>query len=142
MDRSALSWPPASRWGCFSADGFAFTSCCFYHEAPLAETGPDSLRRPLPDGITRTENCWTFIMGGVLPVMAVIIVVTGITGALHPPSDVETADPVIAHLSGEFVESNLGSAAGPDGSVTARVIAQQLLEFHAGGGRTLFSGWP
>jgi cytochrome c oxidase subunit II len=98
----------------------------------LAETGPDPLRRPLPDGIipeeeiTRTENRWVFIMLGMLALMMAIIVVTGVTGALHPPSNVETADPTSLHLSGEFVESNLGSAVEPDGSVTARLIAQQF----------------
>lgn len=31
------------------------------------------------------------------------------------------------HLNGEFVESNLGTAVAPDGSVTVRLIAQQFL---------------
>ena len=36
-------------------------------------------------------------------------------------------DPVSLHLSGEFVESNLGTEQDPDGSVTVRMIAQQYL---------------
>ena len=48
-------------------------------------------------------------------IMMVIIVVTGITDALHPPSNVEPIDPVTLHLQGEFVESNLGTAIEPDG---------------------------
>ncbi|HEY3973361.1 MAG TPA: hypothetical protein VGM18_10175 [Candidatus Sulfotelmatobacter sp.] len=36
-------------------------------------------------------------------------------------------DPTSLHLQGEFVESNLGSAREPDGSVTVRMIAQQYL---------------
>jgi cytochrome c oxidase subunit 2 len=97
----------------------------------LAETGPDPLRRQLPDGIipeeeiTRTENRWVVIMLGMLAVMMVIIVVTGVIDALHPPSNVETIDSTSLHLGGEFAESNLGSAIEPDGSVTARVLAQQ-----------------
>jgi cytochrome c oxidase subunit 2 len=42
-----------------------------------------------------------------------------------PPSRVETIDPSRLQISGEFVESNLGSAVEPDGSVIVRFIAQQ-----------------
>jgi cytochrome c oxidase subunit II len=35
--------------------------------------------------------------------------------------------PVTLHLRGEFVESNLGAAEGPAGSVTVRMIAQQFV---------------
>jgi cytochrome c oxidase subunit 2 len=62
---------------------------------------------------------------GVLGVMMAVIVVTGVTNALHPPSNVETIDPTTLHLGGEFAESNLGTAAEPDGSVTVRLVAQQ-----------------
>ena len=34
-------------------------------------------------------------------------------------------DPRTLHLGGEFIESNLGSALEPDGSVTVRAIGQQ-----------------
>lgn len=37
------------------------------------------------------------------------------------------ADPAELHLSGEFVENNLGTEQDPDGSVTVRMIAQQYL---------------
>jgi cytochrome c oxidase subunit 2 len=36
-------------------------------------------------------------------------------------------DPLTLHLHGEFVESNLGTAVEPDGSVTVRLIAEQFL---------------
>jgi cytochrome c oxidase subunit II len=36
-------------------------------------------------------------------------------------------DPSSLHLSGEFVENNLGTEQEPDGSVTVRMIAQQYL---------------
>ncbi len=36
-------------------------------------------------------------------------------------------DPATLHLRGEFVESNLGSAELPDGSVLVRMIAQQYV---------------
>ena len=64
-------------------------------------------------------------MLGMLAVMMAIVVVTGITNALHPPSNVETIDPTTLHLGGEFAESNLGTAVEPDGSVTVRLIAEQ-----------------
>jgi cytochrome c oxidase subunit II len=51
--------------------------------------------------------------------------VTGVTHALHPPSNVETIDPTTLHLGGEFAESNLGTAIEPDGSVTVRLIGEQ-----------------
>lgn len=38
-----------------------------------------------------------------------------------------TIDPTTLHLSGEFVESNLGTEQNADGSVTVRMIAQQYL---------------
>jgi cytochrome c oxidase subunit II len=64
-------------------------------------------------------------MAGVLVVMMAIIVVTSTVDALHPPSNIEIIDPLTLHLKGEFVESNLGSAVEPDGSVTVRVLAEQ-----------------
>jgi cytochrome c oxidase subunit II len=61
----------------------------------------------------------------MLTVMMVIVVVTSLVGALHPASNVEVIDSRTLHLKGEFVESNLGTALEPDGSVTVRLIAQQ-----------------
>ncbi len=65
------------------------------------------------------------IMTAMLAVMMAVIVVTGITGALQPASNVEVIDPQTLHLAGEFVESNLGTAIEPDGSATVRLIAEQ-----------------
>jgi len=97
----------------------------------LADDFTNSLTQPLPDGIvpeeaiSRTENRWVAIMLAMLTAMLAVIVATGVTHALHPPSNVETVDPTSLHLSGEFAESNLGTAAEPDGSVTARIVAEQ-----------------
>jgi len=97
----------------------------------LAEQSSYPPRRPLPDGIipeevvARTENRWIMIMAAMLLVMMAIVVLTGIMGALHPSSNVEVIDPTTLHLHGEFVESNLGTAVEPDGSVTVRIIAEQ-----------------
>jgi cytochrome c oxidase subunit II len=97
----------------------------------LADNVTNPLRQPLPDGIvpeeevTRTEDRWFAVVLSMLGVMMAIIVVTGATHALHPPSNVETIDPTTLHLGGEFAESNLGTAAEPDRSVTVRMIAEQ-----------------
>jgi cytochrome c oxidase subunit 2 len=77
--------------------------------------------------IDRTERRWLFVMAGMLGVMLAVIVLTGISQMLHPLSDVETINPATLHLQGEFVESNLGSAVEPDGSVTVRIIAEQYM---------------
>jgi cytochrome c oxidase subunit II len=97
----------------------------------LASDFTSPLTGPLPDGIipeeeiARTEKRWVAIMLGMLALMMAVIVVTGVTHALHPPSNVETIDPTTLHLNGEFAESNLGTAAEPDGSVTVRIVAEQ-----------------
>jgi cytochrome c oxidase subunit II len=97
----------------------------------LADTYTNPLRRQLPDGlvpeneVARTEDRWFTIMLSMLGVMMAIIVVTSALYALHPPSNVETIDPTTLHLGGEFAESNLGTAAEPDGSITVRMIAEQ-----------------
>jgi cytochrome c oxidase subunit 2 len=95
----------------------------------LAESSQNSTPT-LPDGIVpdevvaRTEKRWVMAMTAVLFVMAAVIVVTAITGALHPASDVEVVDSQTLHLQGEFVESNLGTALEPDGTVTVRIVAE------------------
>jgi cytochrome c oxidase subunit 2 len=73
----------------------------------------------------RTERLWatmSIVIIGVLVGMAALI---GIHQATMPQGRVETADPKMLHLSGEFTESNLGSAIEADGSVTLRAIGQQ-----------------
>jgi cytochrome c oxidase subunit 2 len=75
--------------------------------------------------VARTEKRWLMVMVGMLVVMIAVIVTTGIVAGLHPASNVEVVDPVTLHLHGEFVESNLGTALEPDGSVTVRLIAEQ-----------------
>jgi len=97
----------------------------------LADTHQDVLQRPLPDGVVpaemvaRTEKRWLTVMAGMLTLMMAVVVLTGVTNAIHPPSNVETIDPTTLHLDGEFAESNLGTAQEPDGSLTARLIGEQ-----------------
>jgi cytochrome c oxidase subunit II len=77
--------------------------------------------------IVRTESRWLFAMAAMLGVMLAVVVLTGVTQMLNPLSDVETINPATLHLQGEFVESNLGSAFEPDGSITVRMIAEQYM---------------
>jgi cytochrome c oxidase subunit II len=97
----------------------------------LADTHPDSLQRPLPDGVVpaevvaRTEKRWLGVMVAMLIVMMAVVVLTGMTHAISPPSNVETIDPTTLHLGGEFAESNLGTAQERDGSLTVRLIGGQ-----------------
>jgi cytochrome c oxidase subunit 2 len=73
----------------------------------------------------RAERRWAWFAGAIILVMLVVVVFTGLHWAMMPPSRVETIDPSRLQISGEFVESNLGSAVEPDGSVIVRFIAQQ-----------------
>ncbi|HXZ13492.1 MAG TPA: hypothetical protein VEG64_13980 [Candidatus Sulfotelmatobacter sp.] len=77
--------------------------------------------------IVRTERRWLFAMAAMLGLMLAVVVLTGITQMLNPLSDVETINPATLHLQGEFVESNLGTAVEPDGSITVRILAEQYM---------------
>jgi cytochrome c oxidase subunit II len=73
----------------------------------------------------RVERRWAMIVVGILALLVAMVIFTSLHWAMMPPSRVETIDPTTLHVSGEFVESNLGSAVEQDGSVTVRLVAQQ-----------------
>jgi cytochrome c oxidase subunit II len=73
----------------------------------------------------RTERRWATIAVFVMSVLLLMAAFAGIHQATMPQARVETADPTRLHLSGEFIESNLGTAVEPDGAVTVRAIGQQ-----------------
>ena len=73
----------------------------------------------------RTERRWAAVAVAVLALLVVIATFAALYHGAMPQSRVETADPRTLHLAGEFIESNLGSALEPDGSVTVRAIGQQ-----------------
>jgi cytochrome c oxidase subunit 2 len=54
-----------------------------------------------------------------------LAIIAGLHEATMPQSAVETVDPRTLHIAGEFVESELGSALEPNGSVIVRFIGQQ-----------------
>lgn len=70
------------------------------------------------------ERRWTIVVGIIIVFIVLTMVVTGLHWAAMPPSRVETIDPRTLHISGEFVESNLGTTLA-DGKAIVRLIAQQ-----------------
>ena len=73
----------------------------------------------------RVERRWATLSIVIVVLLAAMAGFAGIHQATMPQARVETADPATLHVSGEFVESNLGSAVEADGSVTVRMIGQQ-----------------
>jgi cytochrome c oxidase subunit II len=73
----------------------------------------------------RIEQRWAMLVVGIVAVLVAMVIFTGLHWAMMPPSRVETIDPTTLHVSGEFVESNLGSAIEEDGTVIVRLVAQQ-----------------
>jgi cytochrome c oxidase subunit 2 len=86
-------------------------------------TGQDS--HDGADIAARTERRWATISVIIIVAVTLLATIAGIRQSTMPQARVETTDPSRLHLSGEFVESNLGSTAEPDGSVTVRAIGQQ-----------------
>jgi cytochrome c oxidase subunit 2 len=73
----------------------------------------------------RIERRWTIMSAGIVGLLIGMAIFAGIHRATMPQAWVETASPQTLHISGEFVESNLGSAIEADGSVVVRAIGQQ-----------------
>jgi cytochrome c oxidase subunit 2 len=73
----------------------------------------------------RTEKRWAIISVVIIIVLAVLAAFAGIHRATMPQARVETIGPTRLHVSGEFVESNLGSVLEANGTVTVRAIGQQ-----------------
>jgi cytochrome c oxidase subunit 2 len=71
------------------------------------------------------ERRWAIVVAIIIVFIILTMVVTGLHWAAMPPSRVETIDPRTLHISGEFVESNLGTTLSPDGKAIVRLIAQQ-----------------
>jgi cytochrome c oxidase subunit 2 len=69
------------------------------------------------------EKKWMYVIGFMTVIMVASMTYAAVMLNLHPPSNVETIDPKTLHLSGEFVEDNLGTTTNPDGSITVRMVA-------------------
>jgi cytochrome c oxidase subunit II len=73
----------------------------------------------------RVERRWAVVSVLIVVFLTAMAAFAGIHQATMPQARVETIDPTTLHLGGEFVETNLGSALEPDGSVTVRAVGQQ-----------------
>jgi cytochrome c oxidase subunit 2 len=88
--------------------------------APLSSPPDDGAERA-----ERVEHRWATVSVAILVLFVAMATFAGLHLAAMPQSRVETADPITLHLNGEFIDSNLGTAIEPDGSVTLRGIGQQ-----------------
>jgi len=77
------------------------------------------------DATSRVERRWATVCTCLLALLVAVAAFTGSYKATVPQARVETTDPRTLHVTGEFIESNLGSALEPDGSVTVRIVGQQ-----------------
>jgi len=73
----------------------------------------------------RIEQRWAAVATVLIAILVAMTIYTGLHWAMMPPSRVEIIDPKTLHISGEFIESNLGSGFESDGSVTVRILAQE-----------------
>jgi cytochrome c oxidase subunit 2 len=71
------------------------------------------------------EARWAWIVGAIVVFLVAMMAYMSLHWAAMPPTRTETIDPTTLHISGEFVETNLGSSLEPDGTVTVRVLANQ-----------------
>jgi len=71
------------------------------------------------------ERSWAIVTIALIAVLLGIVVFTGLHWSSMPPSGIEAVDPTTLHVSGEFIENNLGSTRRADGSVMVRLIGQQ-----------------
>ena len=77
------------------------------------------------DPVLAIERRWGALCLAIVLCLVVMAAYAGLHQAVMPQARVETIDPRMLHVAGEFTEGNLGSAVEPDGSVTVRVIGQQ-----------------
>jgi cytochrome c oxidase subunit 2 len=71
------------------------------------------------------ERRWATLSVLIIAVFVTVAAFAGIHQAAMPQARVEIVSPTRLHLGGEFVETNLGTAVEPDGSVTVRAVGQQ-----------------
>ena len=78
------------------------------------------------EDIQRSELQWSGLALSALAIVLAIIILSAIALAIHPPSNIEMVDPATLHLRGEFIESNLGTTAADDNTITVRIVATQF----------------
>jgi len=89
----------------------------------MTESGPSG--PPAEDAGERVERRWAVVSVSIVGILVFLATFAGMNQATMPQPRVEIVDPRTLHIAGEFIETNLGSALEPDGSVTVRVVGQQ-----------------
>ena len=72
--------------------------------------------------VDRFERYWMWAATGMLALFLGAIVVMALSGSAHPPSHVETVDPELLRVAGEFATP--GVTVRPDGGVTVVMRAE------------------
>ena len=76
--------------------------------------------------VDESERRWSRVVAAIIALVFAVMIYSGLHWTAMAPSQVETIDPSTLHLSGEFMEANLGTAMQPDRSAAVvRLIAQQ-----------------
>jgi len=78
------------------------------------------------DASERVERHWAAVATAIIALLVVMAAFAGLHEATLPQARLQIVNPRTLHLQGEFIESNLGSAVEPDGSVTVRLVGQQF----------------
>jgi cytochrome c oxidase subunit 2 len=91
----------------------------------MSEETPAPHNSPGTQLAARVERRWATACALIMALFVAVAAFAGIHQASMPQARVETVNPTRLHLNGEFVETNLGSAVEPDGSVTVRAIGQE-----------------
>jgi cytochrome c oxidase subunit 2 len=76
--------------------------------------------------ITRAESRWALVVCAIT--LLIVATFAASVALFHdaPPSSLESIQSDQIHRSGEFLESNLGTAMQPDGSAVVRLVLQQF----------------
>ena len=77
------------------------------------------------DASAAAERRWAIVSVALVAFVLAVIAFTGIHWASMPATGIEPMDPTTLHVSGEFIEQNLGAQMRSDGSVIVRLIGQQ-----------------
>lgn len=79
----------------------------------------------LPAVTAAAERRWARVVAAIVALVVAVMAYSGLHWTAVAPANVQTIDAATLHLSGEFMEANLGTAILPDRSAVVRVIAQQ-----------------
>lgn len=77
--------------------------------------------------VAQSERRWSTAMIAASATLLAAIVYASVGAHITPPSNsLETIDPATLHVSGEFVEGNLGTRLEPGGQVVTRIVTAQF----------------